>query len=78
MCLGYDSLHRRQAVDRTTACNAHIKLHPELTLDEARAAAHALMGLIGSAARDNADYRIDPARHRSILHELAINSLGAF
>ena len=57
---------------------AIIKLHPELTLDEARAAAHALMGLIGSAARDNADYRIDPARHRSILHELAINSLRAF
>jgi AcrR family transcriptional regulator len=57
---------------------AIIKLHAELTLDEARAAAHALMGLIGSAARDNADYRIDPARHRSILHELAINSLRAF
>lgn len=55
-----------------------IKLHPKLTLDEARAAAHAVMGLIGSAARDNVVYRIAGQRHRAILHDMARNSLEAF
>jgi len=55
-----------------------IKLHPRLTLDEARAAAHGVMGLIGSAARDNADLRIDASRHRRILHDMACASLAAF
>jgi AcrR family transcriptional regulator len=55
-----------------------IKLHPRLTLDEARAAAHGVMGLIASAARDNADLRIDASRHRRILHEMACASLAAF
>jgi AcrR family transcriptional regulator len=55
-----------------------IKMHPALTLDEARAAAHAVMGLIGSAARDNAGYQITAARHRSMLLDLAKAALEAF
>ncbi len=55
-----------------------IKLHPKLTLDEARAAAHAVMGLIGSAARDNVVYSIANPRHRMILHDMARKSLEAF
>ncbi|MDF1595559.1 MAG: TetR/AcrR family transcriptional regulator [Acidimicrobiia bacterium] len=55
-----------------------IKLHPELTLDEARAAAHAVMGLIGSAARETADLRIEASRHRRILHQMACASLAGF
>lgn len=52
-----------------------IKLQPELTLDEARSAAHAVMGLIGSAARDNVEYEIPASRRRAILHEMANGAL---
>ncbi len=55
-----------------------IKLHPSLSLDEARAVAHALMGMIGAAARDNVSYRLDAGRHREMLHRLTLSALDAF
>lgn len=55
-----------------------IKLHPSLTLDEARSAAHAVMGLIGSAPRDNQGTRIPKERHRVLLRTMARASLDAF
>ena len=57
---------------------AIIKLRPKATLDEARAAAHAVMGLIGSAARDNVGYHLEGSRHRTILHDMARTALDGF
>lgn len=69
---------RNEARYTDTWAEVIIKLHPNLTLDEARTAAHALMGLIGSAARDMAGGRIGKSRHRQILRDMARRSLEAF
>ncbi len=61
-----------------TWAEAIIKLHSSLSLDEARAVAHALMGMIGAAARDNVSYRLDAGRQRDMLHRLALSALDAF
>lgn len=57
---------------------AIIKLRAKATLDEARAAAHAVMGLIGSASRENVGYHLDSGRHRAILHDMARTALQGF
>jgi len=55
-----------------------LELRPVLTLDDARAAAHAVMGLIGSALRDHPGWRIPDDRHRSLLRSMASHALEAF
>jgi AcrR family transcriptional regulator len=52
-----------------------IKLHPELSLDEARAAGRGLIGLIGSAARDGMIGAVSKPRHRAVLRQMCRASL---
>jgi AcrR family transcriptional regulator len=53
---------------------AIMKLHQELSLDEARAAGRGLIGLIGSAAR-LIPIGVSHARHRDLLHQMCRASL---
>jgi AcrR family transcriptional regulator len=51
-----------------------MKLHQELSLDEARAAGRGLIGLIGSAAR-HTPIGMNKARHRDLLRQMCRASL---
>lgn len=53
---------------------AIMKLHQELSLDEARAAGRGLIGLIGSAARPTS-IGVSNARHRDVLRQMCRASL---
>ncbi len=52
-----------------------IKLHTELSLDEARAAARGLIGLVGSAAREGSRGLIATSHHRELLRGMCRASL---
>ncbi len=66
---------RNDARYTDTWAEAIIKLRPELSLDEARAAARALIGLIGSAARDVDVGEVSKKRHRQLLRKMCRASL---
>lgn len=55
-----------------------IKLRPALSLEEGRVAAHAAMGLVGSALREHPGWVIDADRHRTMLRAMARRALDAF
>jgi AcrR family transcriptional regulator len=52
-----------------------IKLHPELTLDEARVVGRGLIGLVGSAARDGSAGLVATSHHRELLRQMCRASL---
>lgn len=58
-----------------TWAEAIIKLHPELNLEEARAVARSLIGLIGSAARGGATGDVSSVRRRQLLNRMCRASL---
>jgi len=52
-----------------------IKLHPELSLDEARVKGRGLIGLIGSAARDGSTELAGRPQYRRLLRQMCRSSL---
>jgi len=52
-----------------------IKLHPELSLDEARAVGRGLIGLVGSAAREGSMGLVAKSHHRQLLRQMCRASL---
>jgi len=74
--LRYVPEYYQRAAERNDArytdawAEAIIKLHPDLSLDEARAAGRGLIGLIGSAARDGLPGGVGIPRHRELLRQM--------